>query len=1700
MIRIRKWMAAALSFTLIVSAYTPLASAAESDAPSAPVIVQVSPGQAGPDETVLLVGEGMEGGTIGIRRLADETSPGEPTALKEADLPGGPEQDIAPLQSASQAITGVIPKELPYGQYALWVKGAAGGLSNPVFLNKTDVMYVYPNVLNVARSREVTVIGTNLTRENGTDPGGSRVFLRSKTTHAVAEVDIKSASPYELTFDVPLDAAAGQYDEVWVHNGHGGDYGWSSTGITLTDTPVPSGVFQATAYGAVANDGKDDTQAIQAAIDAAAAAGGGTVVLPEGTFHLDKEQAPPAAGLTKLIPEQVFGGTPSYGTDREYFRAFDSNTATFYDYYGTGSGHVGMDLGEGNAQRVTAIRFFPLNTTNATHAVDMVGGKFQGSNDNVTYTDLYTVTAKPSLNGHAVAVTDPTPYRYLRYMAAEGKKGYIAELEFFTGTAAGPLTVGPKPETGLQKLTLKAGVTLKGQGKGVTMLKYLDTGPTGGRDNGEGPEMILIAGSGSGLEQMSIEGSNSVDRGIVIKDSLQDVTIRSITLNTWFPGPAKKAMFGGIYGDGGTAGFSRILIEDSEMESGGVITLNKMSNSKISGNTFRGKRWTPASFSNSYQNIFTNNRIDGRDDNGKRGGSRGFNFNLHPRWGSFKPTAMNYIARNDTQYIGNETNPTNDGEIILFDALVDVDTDFTGAGNKILHYGGVYASTDHTAGVKGMKWDANVLKDEYVLVVEGKGLGQYRRITGNTLDTITVEEPWLIRPDATSRVAISRFFYKNIVADNTASNNKGNDMRLYGQTLANIFDNNRSVLGDSNSPTAANGGMAINSFDRSLTTFHPSYYNVIQNSQGQRAYVNFSGGLRIESPRSVAALGNIVRHNQVAALSMGAGGHDYFPQPKTNMLYNIFEHNTGTAQFRLDSPVQGMTVVRENTVPGTTPENRYYDFGTATLIIENGVPLSVQRPVPPPDPEIPGDGPMPTHPGNKLVLQEGMGGYEGAADASLMTHHQGTSNNNGAFGEFEMARYNGGGVDDKYALIRFDISQIPADRTIQGAYIELYHTQTRAPSNNFKTVDVHRITSNWVEGNGHGGGTSIDGNTVGTVVDGEQIYGVTYNTRPTWETGPETALDSKVTSYAPGRWYFFDVTEAARQWVLHPEENFGVILMEDTPSPYNGTRTFASSQYSSVTLRPKITIFYSGDPIVIPPDSIPPGDVEGAAAVNGDGKVRLTWKDAADNDILKVRIYQGGSVVAEVEKGVQKADVSGLANGRETELRIVNVDGAGNESPGVTVRVLPHADRSVFWRGVNLNGEAVSINGRPWISYADAKADGLNVTAAGAVPGTGTTSNFPLPFEDIYDLTHMLNTNVSAPKKPLKLEQDVPNGSYRVYLWFMEPSSDRNRSFHVELEGKRVATMAGSELRSRYVKYGPFDAAVSDGNLTLDLLNVKGDPMLQGIEIHRDYYASTILKDLRVDGVTVTDFVYDAKDYTLFYPYGTQQIPVISGEALDPASTVSVTQATYWNQAATVSVASADGQMSSLYRVRLERGAPSTNNDLSDLRVGGATVAGFSPAVTQYEVRLPYGSTDVPAVTAVAADGRAALTVSQAPAVNGTATVEVRAESGDTKQYRIRFVMEPPSSDASLASVSFAGRTVPGSAFRLHPNMKIYVLEAELPKAKDGPVITAVPSVQSHTKVEVQQAKGVPGHATIQVTAQDGKTVQIYRVVFKKEK
>ncbi len=169
---------------------------------------------------------------------------------------------IRRLDGSKAAVT--LPLNLPlWSTYFLWPKNSAG-YGYPIAVNATDAWWLNPDD-RVTQGETVSVYGRNLSHDGGTV--SSWVYLKPSGVATTGEwAAVTSVNPYRIQFTVPSTLANGVY-EVWVHNGHGGDYGWSGPlSLTVGDRYEWNGTtFSVKDYGATGDGVTDDTQAILAA-------------------------------------------------------------------------------------------------------------------------------------------------------------------------------------------------------------------------------------------------------------------------------------------------------------------------------------------------------------------------------------------------------------------------------------------------------------------------------------------------------------------------------------------------------------------------------------------------------------------------------------------------------------------------------------------------------------------------------------------------------------------------------------------------------------------------------------------------------------------------------------------------------------------------------------------------------------------------------------------------------------------------------------------------------------------------------------------------------------------------------------------------------------------------------------------------------------------------------------------------------------------------------------------------------------------------------------------------------------------------------------------------------------------------------------------------------------------------------------------
>lgn len=164
----------------------------------------------------------------------------------------------------------------------------------------------------------------------------------------------------------------------------------------------------------------------------------------------------------------------------------------------------------------------------------------------------------------------------------------------------------------------------------------------------------------------------------------------------------------------------------------------------------------------------------------------------------------------------------------------------------------------------------------------------------------------------------------------------------------------------------------------------------------------------------------------------------------------------------------------------------------------------------------------------------------------------------------------------------------------------------------------------------------------------------------------------------------------------------------------------------------------------------------------------------------------------------------------------------------------------------------------------------------------------------------------------------------------------------------------------------------------------------------------------------------------------------------------------------------------------------SSEASLSDLKVNGLTIAGFTPMTLNYTYIVPKSSSQIPAVTATLANSQASMTITQAENINESATIEVTAHDGTTMTYAVQFVY---SSDATLADIKIDGVSIDG----FNPATEYYRIM--LPNGYSG-----IPSVSITLNDEVNGAtanvdpiESIPAIVDIKVTAADN-TLKTYSV------
>ncbi|MEJ1241851.1 Ig-like domain-containing protein [Chryseolinea sp. T2] len=149
----------------------------------------------------------------------------------------------------------------------------------------------------------------------------------------------------------------------------------------------------------------------------------------------------------------------------------------------------------------------------------------------------------------------------------------------------------------------------------------------------------------------------------------------------------------------------------------------------------------------------------------------------------------------------------------------------------------------------------------------------------------------------------------------------------------------------------------------------------------------------------------------------------------------------------------------------------------------------------------------------------------------------------------------------------------------------------------------------------------------------------------------------------------------------------------------------------------------------------------------------------------------------------------------------------------------PPVMATTFYRAININGAALTIDGNSWVSSTGA----ANFSFAGA-----TFANQSVTLNPATDANRATMIRSSAYGNVTANMSAMPSGYYKVFIYVWEDNGAE--TFSVNVEGTAAVTNYNSGTAGTWAKLGPFIRNVTDG--TLNIATTGGTANVSGIEVY----------------------------------------------------------------------------------------------------------------------------------------------------------------------------------------------------------------------------------------------------------------------------
>lgn len=252
--------------------------------------------------------------------------------------------------------------------------------------------------------------------------------------------------------------------------------------------------------------------------------------------------------------------------------------------------------------------------------------------------------------------------------------------------------------------------------------------------------------------------------------------------------------------------------------------------------------------------------------------------------------------------------------------------------------------------------------------------------------------------------------------------------------------------------------------------------------------------------------------------------------------------------------------------------------------------------------------------------------------------------------------------------------------------------------------------------------------------------------------------------------------------------------------------------------------------------------------------------------------------------------------------------------------------------------------------------------------------------------------------------------------------------------------------------------------------------------------ADNTLKDIQVNGESVSGFQPSQTIYKVELPLGTTTMPEVKAVSAYPdgAQTIKYTAPSQIDGGQyQIAVTTPGNATPKVYKLNFKITA-STNSSLKDLQVAGGYITGFDANVLTYYVELPLGTIALPEITWTPGDKYQTITKEEG-GIDGTTRITVTAASGEQTVYKIVF-STLKSEISSLNNIYIDGVALEGFA----ADRTTY--DYQLPIGTTSLPAITFDKGDDYQTVTVRQG-GIDGTTRIMVTAGNGTTT-IYQINF----